>query len=268
MFTPALVPIPHVGGPVLTGMPTVLTGGMPQARTTDMCMCVPAIPDAIVKGSLTVLVGGLMAARIGDTCSHGGALITGWPTVIIGDAGAVGGGAGAAFQEKVLKDLEVLSKTPSGKILLDRLSAAGKTVRIVPTADKNGYCAPDGVFGSMKARFGIGTDSVVQYNPDFSFAAYDLAGNKIAGPPQVILGHELCHALANSEGNQRFGADPEPPESEPMIEEEEAQAIGTGSHSSDPPPNENSLRSDLGLPLRDNHGGDVDDEGPEPRNLR
>ena len=96
MFTPALVPIPHVGGPVLTGMPTVLTGGLPQARTTDMCMCVPAIPDAIVKGSLTVLVGGLMAARIGDTCSHGGALITGWPTVIIGDAGAVGGGAGAA----------------------------------------------------------------------------------------------------------------------------------------------------------------------------
>ena len=84
MMTPAVVPIPHVGGPVMTGLPTVLTGSLPQARVTDMCMCATPIPDLIVKGSLTVLVGGLPAARIGDTCAHGGALVMGWPTVIIG----------------------------------------------------------------------------------------------------------------------------------------------------------------------------------------
>lgn len=84
MMTPALVPIPHVGGPVITGLPTVLTGSLPQARITDQCVCAAPIPDVIVKGSLTVLVGSLPAARIGDTCAHGGALIMGWPTVIIG----------------------------------------------------------------------------------------------------------------------------------------------------------------------------------------
>jgi len=83
MSTPAPVPIPHVGGPVLTGLPTVLTGMMPQARITDTCMCVGP-PDVIVKGSVTVLVGSLPAARIGDTCAHGGSLITGFPTVLIG----------------------------------------------------------------------------------------------------------------------------------------------------------------------------------------
>jgi uncharacterized Zn-binding protein involved in type VI secretion len=83
MVTPAPVPVPHIGGPVLTGMPTVLTGMLPQARITDTCMCVGP-PDVIVKGSVTVLVGNLPAARIGDTCAHGGALIMGFPTVIIG----------------------------------------------------------------------------------------------------------------------------------------------------------------------------------------
>lgn len=83
MATPAPVPIPHVGGPVLTGLPTVLTGMMPQSRITDTCMCVGP-PDVIVKGSVTVLVGSLPAARIGDNCAHGGALITGFPTVLIG----------------------------------------------------------------------------------------------------------------------------------------------------------------------------------------
>ncbi len=83
MVTPAPIPVPHVGGPVLTGMPTVLTGMLPQARITDLCMCVGP-PDVIVKGSVTVLVGNLPAARIGDSCAHGGALVMGMPTVIIG----------------------------------------------------------------------------------------------------------------------------------------------------------------------------------------
>jgi uncharacterized Zn-binding protein involved in type VI secretion len=83
MVTPAVPPIPHVGGPVLTGAPTVITGKLPQARVTDLCMCVGP-PDTIVKGSMTVLVCNMPAARIGDTCAHGGALVMGFPTVLIG----------------------------------------------------------------------------------------------------------------------------------------------------------------------------------------
>lgn len=75
--------VPHVGGPIITGMPTVITGGMPQSRITDTCVCVGP-PDVIVMGSTTVLVGGLPAARIGDLTAHGGTIVTGYPTVLIG----------------------------------------------------------------------------------------------------------------------------------------------------------------------------------------
>lgn len=84
MATPALVPIPHVGGPILPMCaPTVLIGGLPAARVTDLCFCVGP-PDVIVKGSPTVFIMGLMAARIGDQTAHGGVIVQGWPTVIIG----------------------------------------------------------------------------------------------------------------------------------------------------------------------------------------
>lgn len=85
--------VPHVGGPIVTGMPTVITGGMPQARVTDTCVCVGP-PDMIAMGSPTVLVGGLMAARIGDPTVHGGVIVTGLPTVLIGEFGAGSGGVG------------------------------------------------------------------------------------------------------------------------------------------------------------------------------
>lgn len=83
MVTPGVPPIPHVGGPIISGAPTVLSGKMPQARISDMCVCVGP-PDTIVKGSATVLVAGLPAARIGDSCAHGGAIVMGYPTILIG----------------------------------------------------------------------------------------------------------------------------------------------------------------------------------------
>jgi uncharacterized Zn-binding protein involved in type VI secretion len=93
MVTPGTPPIPHVGGPIIKGAPTVLTGGLPQARVSDMCVCVGP-PDTIVKGSATVLVSNLPAARIGDNTAHGGVIVAGCPTVVIGDAGGGGGGGG------------------------------------------------------------------------------------------------------------------------------------------------------------------------------
>lgn len=76
--------VPHVGGPIVApGCPTVLIGGLPAARATDMLTCVGP-PDVIVKGSVTVLIGGLPAARMGDQTAHGGAIAIGWPTVLIG----------------------------------------------------------------------------------------------------------------------------------------------------------------------------------------
>jgi len=76
--------VPHVGGPVLpAGCPTVLIGGLPAARVGDLCTCVGP-PDSIVMGSSTMLIGGMPAARMGDTTAHGGVIVMGCPTVIIG----------------------------------------------------------------------------------------------------------------------------------------------------------------------------------------
>lgn len=84
MVTPGLPPIPHVGGPI-TGpsVPNVLIGGLPAAVLGDMCVCVGP-PDSIVKGSATVMIGSRPAARIGDTTAHGGNIVLGFPTVMIG----------------------------------------------------------------------------------------------------------------------------------------------------------------------------------------
>jgi len=78
-------PTPHIGGPIISGEPTVLTCFQPQARVTDKSVCAPGIPAQIVRGSATVIVGGQPAARIGDPTNHGGIIVSGCPTVIIGD---------------------------------------------------------------------------------------------------------------------------------------------------------------------------------------
>lgn len=76
--------VPHVGGPILPpGCPTVLISGMPAARATDKATCVGP-PDLIALGSFTVLIGKMPAARMGDLCGHGGTIILGCPTVLIG----------------------------------------------------------------------------------------------------------------------------------------------------------------------------------------
>ncbi len=77
-------PVPHVGGPIMPpGEPTVLIGGMPAAKVGDMAVCTGP-PDSIVAGSATVLIGGMPAARMGDSTAHGGTIVLGEPTVLIG----------------------------------------------------------------------------------------------------------------------------------------------------------------------------------------
>jgi uncharacterized Zn-binding protein involved in type VI secretion len=112
MVTPGLPPIPHVGGPILPpGAPTVLIGGMPAARMSDMAVCVGP-PDVILMGSPTVLIGGMMAARIGDPTAHGGVIAVGFPTVMIGNAAGAPGGFGAGI---------VLTGTPAEQAQLAAL---------------------------------------------------------------------------------------------------------------------------------------------------
>jgi uncharacterized Zn-binding protein involved in type VI secretion len=83
MVTPGTPPVPHVGGPIVVGCPTVIIGFMPAARVGDMATCVGP-PDTIAMGSFTVMIGGMPAARIGDMTAHGGVITVGFPQVMIG----------------------------------------------------------------------------------------------------------------------------------------------------------------------------------------
>ena len=84
MATPGTPPVPHVGGPILPpGVPTVMVGKMPAAPIGNMATCVGP-PDVIAKGSGTVMVGKRPCARLGDSTGHGGAIVAGCPTVMVG----------------------------------------------------------------------------------------------------------------------------------------------------------------------------------------
>ena len=82
------------GGTVVIGCPTVLIGGQPAARVTDMHVCplvtgvVPHVGGPVLPpGGVTVLIGGLPAARMGDLLTCVGppdTIVQGAPTVLIG----------------------------------------------------------------------------------------------------------------------------------------------------------------------------------------
>ena len=77
-------PVPHVGGPISgPGAPSVLICNLPAARATDMAVCVGP-PDVLLPGSPTVMISTMPAARMGDSTAHGGVIVLGAPTVLIG----------------------------------------------------------------------------------------------------------------------------------------------------------------------------------------
>jgi uncharacterized Zn-binding protein involved in type VI secretion len=101
-------PVPHVGGPIVEGCPSVIIGFLPAARASDQAVCVGPT-DAVATGSPTVIIGNLQAARMGDPMQHGGTIVTGFPTVIIGETGQIqvmraAAEAGIPFCEECAKD--------------------------------------------------------------------------------------------------------------------------------------------------------------------
>lgn len=75
--------VPHVGGPLVGTAATVLIGGLPAAVAGDFATCTGP-PDALLGGSATVMIAGRPAARMGDMTVHGGTILGGCVTVMIG----------------------------------------------------------------------------------------------------------------------------------------------------------------------------------------
>lgn len=74
--------VPHVGGPISQGDPTVLINGKPVATIGSMCTCVGP-PDVVAQGEATVLVNGVPIATVGALTAHGGSVTVGEANVII-----------------------------------------------------------------------------------------------------------------------------------------------------------------------------------------
>lgn len=73
----------HAGGTIETGFHNVLIGNQPAAREADRAKC-PSATDTIAAGEPSVLIANKPAARIGDPMQHGGVIVSGCPTVLIG----------------------------------------------------------------------------------------------------------------------------------------------------------------------------------------
>lgn len=118
-------PVPHVGGAVTTGFATVLVGGLPAARVGDVTACVGP-PGTIAIGSTTVMIGASMAARLNDLTSHGGMIVSGCPTVLIGNwsGGGSTAGPGAAPQGAVPQEAPPQGAVPGLPVPLNVLLSA------------------------------------------------------------------------------------------------------------------------------------------------
>lgn len=247
---PVLLPRPHITGDLENRQPVHMEAdGKPVIRLADFARCLSPPKDVVVSGSATVILCGLPIARVLDRMVHKGFIIQGSGTVEIGgptfalpDVLSFANGTPEDIS-KAMRDLYLLSTTDSGKEMFKRMDAAGQPIRIEFYTGNNGQSNPDDTAADTTA--GVKTGSTIQYNPNFNYTTEDAAGTLIAGPPTVTLFHEMVHSLALAEGKDQFYAG-----------KHEEQAIGIGAHASDSP-TENTLRDDLGLPLRGTHDGQI-----------
>jgi uncharacterized Zn-binding protein involved in type VI secretion len=81
---PMADPKPHVGGPIVgPGAATVLIGGQAAALAGDQCICAGPV-DLILPSQSRVIVLNRPIAKLGDLTAHGGSILSGCPTVIVG----------------------------------------------------------------------------------------------------------------------------------------------------------------------------------------
>ncbi len=127
-------PVPHVGGPIVMGSPNVLIGNLPAARVGDMAVCVGP-PDKVSAGSSGVLINGKQAARLGDSTAHGGKIVMGMPTVLVGGGGGGGGSTGGSTDTSVKSTVTAGSPVGAAAAVVSGAAAA-------PSSGAPGSSAP------------------------------------------------------------------------------------------------------------------------------
>ena len=269
--------VPHVGGPILPpGVPLVMVGGLPIGVIGNMCTCAGP-PDILAMGATTVLIGGRFAVRQTDMTAHGGLVVIGLPTVLIGGAtssssfafsyapkpwyasilewlGVDMGGTDTimygniaiqadpsdpAYQGKVLGDLIMIENTPTGKALMTSLNnAGGAIIRVGQSKGPRG-----------NATYSRRSPPEIEYDADRS-----VSGNGAQPwqnrPPAIGLAHEMIHADHGANGNMHSGSGPNDskpnpanPGVPPQKSLEELHTAGIPPYDTDPF-TENKIRSE------------------------
>jgi uncharacterized Zn-binding protein involved in type VI secretion len=139
--------IPHVGGPILIGVPNVLIGSLPAAVMGTMCICVGP-PDVIVAGSVGVLIGGRPASRMSDNTAHGGIIVGGLPTVLIGGVSMnMSGGLGGL--DATIAGLSLPGDSPlSDPAVADMIAKSPTLTQNLATLQEQGWTVRYGVAGA------------------------------------------------------------------------------------------------------------------------
>ena len=76
--------VPHIGGTIISGSPSVFVNNKPVARMGDKCICTGCgMVCIIVQGDANVLVDGVPIAYVGCMTSHGGVITSGQANALI-----------------------------------------------------------------------------------------------------------------------------------------------------------------------------------------
>src|ERR1700722_18807407 len=219
---PHVCPLPaHPGGPVTNGSPMIEITSLAAARLVDRTLCLG--PDPIAQGSSTVLFDGLPAARKTDHSSHGGSIIGGEASVLVGGPPITIRVTGdEAFMVSVQTALAKLLKTRSGLVWMQQMAANGRMVTIKRVDENNATTAPDDY---DDAKNGTGTDSTISWNPNMD----QVPGFEDRPGSEVILAHEMVHALHDANGKNSNGPNDQfPPSYTTHARSEERSTVGTG----------------------------------------
>lgn len=135
MQTPGVPPIPHVGGPIIMPIPgkPCLIGGLPAAGAGAQCICIGP-PDSILPtiAARGIMVNNTPLARVGDMTAHGGSIVLGCFTVMVG-AGAINPSAIAGMvSEAASSAAAVVSEAAA---VMDEISAANDEINALLEQD-------------------------------------------------------------------------------------------------------------------------------------
>jgi hypothetical protein len=193
----------------------VLIGYLPAARVGDMALCVGP-PDSIVMGSPTVLIGGMMAARIGDPTAHGGVIVAGLPTVLIGTAPGAPGGFGPgivltgtpAEQAQMAQILNnIRNSGPLGAAFIYSLESSATVTRFhigTSSTDRHGNVVPLSTTGggiTIRPGDSISGDNEIYVDPTNLITYNGTDGNRHTETPEGLVLHEAGHAALLNSGD-------------------------------------------------------------------